>query len=220
MQTQHTAAIHQLLTTPVRLDLGGTAQDIITIKQHVTELPQVVGDALKPAQDSITALATTMSTKVDGAATALKEAQLAAIQAARDELKQQNAQGFSKVMEALAKVQIPAPAPTPVPTPVPATAVVSDRNATLVRLLTQVLTLSVDANPGQPDKQNKTEWGENVVLEKLRKLAQAEASALPGDLQKQFLAAFERFSTALHDERYRRFTTVHALIPAITAHVA
>jgi len=218
----YTPELYRSLGTPVRLDLGSTALDVTATRKGVEALPKLVGDALKPIDDSITTLNTTMSTQVGAAVTQLKAAHAEDIKAASDAITLRLGQEVQKVLDKLSSFQ---PAPAPVPTPAPTTggaAVVTAKNAALVRWLTQVLTLAVDANPGQPDKQNKSEFGENVALQKLLAVAEPEARQQLGtstDLLRRYLEAFAPFATKDFDIRHRRFTEVHALIPVITAHL-
>ncbi|MGM9480159.1 hypothetical protein ACS5PN_03100 [Roseateles sp. NT4] len=213
----YTPELYRSLGTPVRLDLGSTALDVTATRKGVEALPQVVATALQPLDSRITTLNTTMSTQVGGAVTQLKIAHAADIKAASDAITLSVGQQVQKVLDKLDGFQ-----PAPAPAPTTGAAIVTSKNAALVRWLAQVLTLAVDANPGQPDKQNKAEFGENVALQKLLAAAEPEARQLLGtspDLLKRYLEAFTPFATKDFDIRHRRFTEVHALIPVITAHL-
>lgn len=219
MQTLHTPALHKLLGTPVTLDLGSTAHDIIVTRDLVTELPAEMVEALKPSQEIIAQLPAQVSSESDRVVSALAKTQTDTVAAAVTTLKASVAEEVRKVLDKLAAL------PAPVPPSAPASVVVNDKSAPLLRHLAQVLTLAVDARPGQTyagkDPQFKGEWGENVALHELRKEAEAEAQVLDGAplLKRRFLDAFAKFTATDLPSRSQRFGEVHALITAITHHL-
>ncbi len=216
----YTPQLYRSLGTPVTLNLGSTADDITRTRDGVAALPKIVGDAVKPISESLDKMNGELTGTVNNAVTKLDNAQTASINAARDALKEQASEHLEKVLTAIA--DIPAPAPVPVPVPAPVVVAITEHSAPLVRPLTQVLTLGIDAAPGQPDKQAKPEWGENVTLAKLLATTEADArQRLDGrpELLERYLKAFARFKTPEAAERHHRYAEVYALIPEITAHL-
>lgn len=208
---RYTPKFYESFGKVIQLDLGSTAQDVATTRERVTELPQALGDVLKPTADSIAALRTNWSQDLAAAVTQLKASHAGDIGTARDALKQDLQAGIQQVLAAVH---------TTTPAPVPQALRLNVRSADVIRPLTQVLTLGVDAAPGQPDKQTKSEWGENVTLKKLAESVAAEAALLDGELHKRFLAAFRVFSSKSTEERHQRYAEVHALIEDIAAQLS
>ncbi|WP_343626759.1 hypothetical protein [Roseateles puraquae] len=208
---RYTPKFYESFGKVIQLDLGSTAQDVATTRERVTELPQALGDVLKPTADSIAALRTNWSQDLAAAVTQLKASHAGDIGTARDALKQDLQAGFQQVLAALQ---------TTTPVPVRPALRLNVRSADVIRPLTQILTLGVDAAPGQPDKQAKPEWGENVTLKKLAESVAAEAALLDGELHKRFLAAFRVFSSKSTEERHQRYAEVHALIEDIAAQLS
>lgn len=208
---RYTPRFYESFGKVIQLDLGSTAQDVATTRERVAELPKALDDALKPTADSINTIGTGLSNQLTAAVAVLKQSHTGDIGAAREALKQDLQAGFEKVLAALHTTAQPAPAQA---------LKLNNRSVPLIRPLTQVLTLGVDAAPGQPDKQVKSEWGENVTLKKLGELVAAEAALLEGDLQKRFLAAFRIFETKSTEERHQRYAEVHALIEDIAAQLS
>lgn len=206
---RYTPKFYESFGRVIQLDLGSTAQDVATTRERVTALPQALGDVLKPTADNIAALRTSWSQDLAAAVTQLKASHTGDLAAAQAALKQDLQAGFTQVLQA-------------VHTSAPVTQAlhVTERSASLIRPLTQVLTLGVDAAPGQPDKQVKSEWGENVTLKKLAESVAAEAALLDGELHKRFLAAFRVFNSKSPEERHQRYAEVHALIADIAAQLS
>lgn len=192
----------------IQLDLGSTAHDVATTRDRVAELPKALSDGLKPVSDGIGKLGSGLTQHLDDAVTQLKNSHADDVNAARDALKQELQAGFKQVLEAVH---------TPSTPPAAKAIQVTGRSAPVIRPLTQVLTLSVDANPGQPDKQLKPEWGENVTLKKLAESAEAEAAVLEPALRERYRKAFRTFDTKSFEERHQRYAEVHALIAEIAA---
>lgn len=211
LDLRYTPKFYENFGRIIQLDLGSTAQDVATTRERVTELPKALGDALKPTADSITAVRTGLSKDLSEAVAQLRESHTGEIGAARDALKQALQAGFKDVLAAVQTTAQPATAQA---------LKLNNRSAPLIRPLTQVLALGVDATPGQPDKQVKSEWGENVTLKTLGERVAAEAALLEGDLQKRFLAAFRIFDTKSTEERHQRYAEVHALIEDIAAQLS
>ena len=84
----YTPQLYRSLGTRVTLDLGTTTADIVTTRDRVADLPKVVSDAIKPSADILGRLRNDVQLDLANAITQLEAAQVAALHAARDELKQ------------------------------------------------------------------------------------------------------------------------------------
>lgn len=227
MQTLHTAAIHRLLGTPVTLDLnlGNVAADVAATRDQVLGLPKLLDDALQPTSQNLGQLRSDLTRNLDLAVAQLKQENAAALAATRAALQAQAEQGFKEVLAAI-KVRT-SPVPVPPPDPQAGPLVVTTKATPLVRLLTQVQTLALDASPGEPYAGKEPKYKgwikENVTLDHLRDAARQDAALLtqaPKALQERFVKAFDDFSTTEPAARNQRFAEVHVLIYDVAAFLA
>lgn len=205
---RYTPKFYESFGKVIQLDLGSTAQEVVTTRERVAELPEALGKLLKPTTDGIAKLGTDLSDHLASAVTELKDHHASDIGASQQALARALETGFKQVLDAV-HANVPV-------TPAKGLSL-TGRSAPVIRPLTQVLTLAVDANPGQPDKQVKTEWGENVTLKKLAESAEAEAAVLEPALRERYRKAFRTFETKSFEERHQRYAEVHALIAEIAA---
>lgn len=196
MQTLHTAAIHHLLGTPVRLDLGSTTGALIDISRQVGKLDRVSADT-EGLPQRLAALGTHVSEE-----TRLLRAEfkLALAEAADDIVERVGAQVEPQEPEEPAEFELGT------------TAVL------LVRLLVQAQALAIAREPGAVDDRGD----ENVTLEKLGVAARRAAKKVFGeddkDLHERFIAAFAPFTSTDPESRSERFVEMHALVEEIALH--
>ncbi len=227
--------LYRSLGTPVTLNLGSTAHDVLVTRERVEQLPEAVATATAPIAEEVEALdghVTTQAQRVIDVVSAAHAASLSATAATlkadiRADVRADMAAEVLKVLNKLNALPTPTPVPVPVPVPAPPLITISSRAAPLLALLTQVQTLALDAMPGQPYKGKEPEFkgwtGENVAIHGLRDAAAKEAVVLvtaPQSLQTRFTHAFDEFKGNDLPSRSRRFAEVHALIADVATFLA
>ena len=191
MQTLHTAAIHHLLGTPVRLDLGSTTGALIDISKQVGKLDRVSADT-EALPERFTALDAHVSAQVQQLKT---EFQLA-LDAAADDIVQR------------------------VSTPVDTEPEDFDIGATavpLVRLLVQAQALAIVREPGTTDDRGDENAAMRTLSNAAKKLVKPHAEA-DKDLFDRYIDAFAPFTSPELEYRSERFVEMHALVELIALH--